>query len=190
MTTYHSVAEIYADLDAARARLVGAVEGLTDEQQAFRPAPERWSVAEIVEHLSITERRVARLLASLVERLEASGGPGAGAGDGAPFEPVSIEEFVERSRSEKYRAPDEIRPKGAPLADSLARLCDSRSALDALRPRVERLDGRLAGFPHPVWGPLDLYQWLAFVGAHERRHLAQIEALKEAMGRETMSAER
>jgi DinB superfamily len=179
-SVYNSVAEIYDDLDETRARLVGAVEPLTDEQQGFRPSPERWSAAEIVEHLSIVERRVARMLGVLISKLE----PESERAEGSPFEPVTITEFVERSLTEKYTAPDEIRPKGAPLSDSLARLRDSRAALRSLRERVERVDGPRARFPHPVWGPLDLYQWLAFVGAHERRHLAQIEALKEMMNHE------
>jgi hypothetical protein len=175
LTTYNSVAEIYEEIDSVRARLLAAVGPLTAEQLSFRPSPERWSVAEIVEHLSITEARLAGLLAALVEKLEASGA------GGAAFEPVSLAQFIERARGEQYQAPDEIRPKGAPLADSLAALDNSRSTLAALRPRVERVDGKLARFPHPAWGPLDLYQWLAFIGAHERRHLAQIEALKELM---------
>ena len=96
-------------------------------------------------------------------------------------DPVSIEEFVERSRGVKLEAPERIRPTGLPLTDSRARLGESRRALHALRPRVERADGRSLRFPHPAWGPLDLYQWLLFVGAHEDRHLAQIEALKQTM---------
>jgi hypothetical protein len=178
LSVFNSVAEIYEDLDATRARLVGAVERLTAEQHAFRPTPERWSVAEIIEHLSIVEGRVARVVGKMLGKLEASDARAVG----SPFGPVSVSEFVERSRTEKYKAPDEIRPKGAPLADSLAHLRDSRAALRGLRERVERVDGARAHFPHPVWGPLDLYQWLAFVGAHEQRHLDQIEALKEAMG--------
>ena len=177
MTTYNSVAEIYEEIEETRARLVGAVEDLTDEQLGFRPSPEKWTVAEIVEHLAIVEGRVARRLGVMLTKLE----PEAARAEGSPFETVSVEEFVERSRTEKYQAPDEIRPKGLPLSDSLARLRDSRTALRSLRERVERTDGTRARFPHPVWGPLDLYQWLAFVGAHEQRHLSQIEALKEMM---------
>ena len=177
MTTYNSVAEIYEDLDSTRARLLGAVEPLTDEQHAFRTSSERWNVAEIVEHLSIVEGRVARMLGVMLAKME----PTSARSEGSPFETVSLAEFVERSRTEKYQAPDEIRPKGAALQDSLARLRESRDALRELRARVERVDGTRARFPHPVWGPLDLYQWLAFVGAHEQRHLAQIEALKETM---------
>jgi hypothetical protein len=175
---FNSVPEIYEQIDGARARLFAAVEGLSEEQQAFRPAPDRWSVAELVEHLSIVEGNVAALLGRLLGKAEESGE--------APvtpdaFGPVSIEEFVEQARVVKYEAPERIRPTGLPLADSLARLEESRAALHALRPRIERADGRALRFPHPAWGPLDLYQWLLFVGAHEDRHLAQIEVLKETM---------
>ena len=175
---FRSVPEIYEHIDRARARLLAAVEGLSEEQQAFSPAPGRWSVAELVEHLSIVEGNVATLLDKLLGKAGESGAGGATPGD---FGPVSIEEFVERSRDARFEAPERIRPTGLPLADSLARLRDSRAALHALRPRVERADGRALRFPHPAWGPLDLYQWLLFVGAHEDRHLAQIEALKQAM---------
>jgi hypothetical protein len=175
---FRSVPEIYEHIDRTRTRLLAAVEGLSEEQQGFRPDPDRWSVAALVEHLSIVEGNVAALLGKLLGKAEESGA--AAEGDGT-FEPVSIEEFVERARSVKYEAPERIRPTGLPLADSLARLRDSRAALHALRPRIERADGRALRFPHPAWGPLDLYQWLLFVAAHEDRHLSQIEALKEAM---------
>jgi hypothetical protein len=134
-------------------------------------------VAELVEHLSITERRLARMLGMLVGKLETE----AAREEASAFAPVTVAEYVERASREKYTAPEEIRPTGAPLPDSLASLADSRAAIHALRPRVERVDGTLAHFPHPAWGPLDLYQWLAFLGLHEQRHLAQIESLKEMM---------
>jgi hypothetical protein len=175
---FSSVPEIYEHIDRTRARLLSAVEGLSEEQQGYTPAPDRWSVAALVEHLSIVEGNVAGLLGKLVGKAEESGAGRTAAGE---FDPVSIEEFVERTRNLKLEAPERIRPTGLPLADSLARLRDSRAALHALRPRIERADGRALRFPHPAWGPLDLYQWLLFVGAHEDRHLAQIEALKQTM---------
>jgi hypothetical protein len=88
-------------------------------------------------------------------------------------------------RCAKINAPESARPADSrPVAESLAALRDSRAALHALRPRLERLDAHALRFPHPAWGPLNLYQWLLFVGAHEARHLAQIEALKESMNSE------
>jgi hypothetical protein len=176
--TYNSVAEILDDIDRKRARLLQSAEGLSDEQQAFRPSPDKWSVAEIFEHLSIIERRVAGLLGALVEKAEAGAEP---RDADAPFAPVSIAEFVERSRTQKFNAPENAHPAGAPLADSLASLRDSRAAIHALHPRIESVDCAGVKFPHPAFGPLNLYQWLAFIGAHESRHLAQINALKETM---------
>ncbi len=178
---FRSVPEIYEHIDRTRARLVAAVEGLSEGQQTFRPAPGRWSAAELVEHLSIVEGGVVRLLEKMLGKGEEESGAASSSSDGLFADPISIEEFVERSRGVKLEAPERIRPTGLPLADSLARLRDSRAALHALRPRVESADGRSLRFPHPAWGPLDLYQWLLFVGAHEDRHLAQLEALKQAM---------
>jgi hypothetical protein len=37
--------------------------------------------------------------------------------------------------------------------------------------------------PHPQFGPLSLYQWIAFVGAHEGRHAAQIRETGEALAK-------
>ena len=176
--SYNSVAEIYEDIDGTREKLLRAVEGLDEGQHGFRPSPDRWSVAEIVEHLSIVERQVAGLLEKLLSKAEAAGHVRA---EDAPFTPITIAGQVEQTRAQKLTAPEQIRPTGATLAASLSAIRDSRAALRALRPRVERVDGAAISFPHPAWGAINLYQWLAFVGAHEQRHLAQIEALKDAM---------
>ena len=190
---YHSVAEIFDDIDQTRARLFESVEGLSADERSSRPAPGRWSVAEILEHLSLVERGVARVVTRLLEKAEAAGQSKAEAAGqarettgqtheaAAAFAPVSIAEFVERTRTQRLNAPESARPAGASVADSLAHLRDSRAALHALRPRVERADCTSARLPHPAWGPLNLYEWLLFLGAHEARHLAQIEALKETM---------
>lgn len=130
----------------------------------------------------MVEGNIVRLLDKLLGKAEEAGAAGAQTPD-LPA-PVSIEAYVERSLGEKYEAPERVHPKGLPLADSLVRLREVRAALHALRPRVERTDGRALRFPHPAWGPLDLYQWLLLVGAHEDRHLAQIEALKQTMDSE------
>jgi uncharacterized damage-inducible protein DinB len=177
--SYNSVSEIFDEIDGTRARLLQSVEGLSDEQHGFRPRPDKWSVAQLCDHLSIVEGNVLKVLNKVLGKAEESGTPRA---DGASFDPVSIEEHAERTRSVKLDAPEGVRPADSrPLAESLAALSESRAALHALRPRLERFDGHALRFPHPAWGPLNLYQWLLFIGAHEGRHIAQIEALKESM---------
>ncbi len=174
MTTYTSVAEIFGAIDEARERLYDTLSRIDSGRENFRDAPGRWSVAEIVEHLAIIEGRVGKLAATVLSRAESQG---AAPGDGR-IASVSPDEMYERSRAEKYEAPEMVRPQGgAPLADSLARLRASRAALQALRPRIEAFDLSAISYPHPAFGPLDLYHWLLFLGLHEERHRRQIESL-------------
>ena len=184
--TYSSVEDIYRAIDEVRARLVARVESLDEEAQNFRPDEAAWTVAEIVEHLSVLEHKLSQLMTMMVGKVEsvaAAGGTGAGAG--AHFKPFTLDEHAARARGEKYVAPEEVRPRGGvALSDSLARLRESRAALVSLRPRIERADFGAATYPHPAFGPLNLYQWLAFIGLHEQRHLNQIERLLEKLAAE------
>ncbi|MCA1614425.1 MAG: DinB family protein [Acidobacteria bacterium] len=155
---------------------------LARRHQLARPSENAWTIAEIVEHLSMTERRLLGMMSQMLAGAEAAAGAGGPARDEAaepaPMQPFSLDAYVERARGEKYEAPAFIRPTGAAaVADSLAGLAESRAGLEALRPRFERADLSAQLFPHPAFGPLNLYQWLAFIGIHEARHLHQIERL-------------
>ena len=175
MMTYTSVAQIYEAIDETREKFYQRVEGLSEEQAGARPSADAWSVAEIAEHLALTERGLLRLVKGILAQVEAAGGDGEGA---SPMRPFSLDPHVERARTEKYVSPEMTRPKGeARLADSLARLRHSREEMRALRPRIEAADLNATSYPHPAFGPLNVYEWLAFIGIHEARHLRQAEAL-------------
>ncbi|HEX7177983.1 MAG TPA: DinB family protein [Pyrinomonadaceae bacterium] len=174
-TTFHNVAEIFEALDESRARLDTTLAGLGVEHEALRDAPERWCVAEVVEHVAIIEKLMSQLVGRLLAKAEADGAPPPGA-DAGPL--VALDEVAERARREKYQAPEMAVPRsGASVSDSLATLRESRAALTALRPRVEAVGASVHTYPHPAFGPLNLYQWLAFVALHEDRHRRQIERL-------------
>jgi hypothetical protein len=171
---YQSVAEILEAIDETRLRLRQRVEGLSAAQENFRPSPDAWSVAEIVEHLTIFEERMSRLFAMMIKKSESEAARAAG----QSFRPVSLDQFIERSRKEKYTAPETVRPSGnVPVTDSLARMRRSRAELHQLRPHLESRDLSVMTYPHPAFGALDLYEWLALIGMHEDRHLSQIESV-------------
>lgn len=177
--TYTSVGQIFEEIDETRERFYRRVEDLSDEQAVARPAPEAWSVAEIAEHLALTERGLLRLIKGMLAKVEAAGRETES--DVPRMKPFSLENHVERASVEKYVAPETARPKGeARLADSLARLRRSREELRALRPRIEAADLNAVSYAHPAFGPLNVYQWLAFIGVHEARHLRQAEAVLSA----------
>ena len=169
-TTFNSVAEIYEELDATRARL-GDTLARVGEREQLRGTTEGWCVAEIVEHIATVEHQMGRLMGMLLAQ------NAAGAGEPAAW-PVSLDEMAERARGEKYKSPESIAPRGdVSLADSRARLQQSHDALLALRPRIESAGAATAHYPHPAFGPLDLYQWLAFHNLHVERHRRQIERI-------------
>jgi uncharacterized damage-inducible protein DinB len=181
MMEFKSVEEIYASLDKMRRKVVEAVGDLSEEQANFRPNPEKWSAALIVEHLAKTEANLVRVVGKLLGKAEAENAPS----DGKINPPISFAAIADRARTERFQAPAFIVPEGAAsVAESLKQLSQSRIALLEMRPRIEAVDCSKVGYPHPAFGQFNLYQWLAFIGVHELRHLAQIENLLTAQSRQ------
>ncbi|HLL73226.1 MAG TPA: DinB family protein [Pyrinomonadaceae bacterium] len=196
---YESIESIYAANEAVRRKLYARVENLSDAQQTFRPTDDAWSIAEIMEHLSIIETNMVRLIGMLLAKTESAAatvntgagaqdaGADASAGDATAtpspraFQPFSMDALIDTIKDKKLDAPEQVRPGGQmALADSLAALRATRASLESLRPRLEAADLTAAAYPHPAWGDLNIAQWLAFIGLHEGRHLAQIKRLMEA----------
>ena len=172
---YNSLSEIFDAMDRTRARLRARLEGIKSAEESVRPSTAAWSVAEIAEHLAIIEERLSTLFPVMLTKAEAGG---LHRSADQPFHPISVESMIERSKREKYTAPETARPTGAvSIADSLTRLERSREAIRRLRPRLEALDLTNVTYPHPAFGALSAYQWLIFLAAHEDRHLRQIESV-------------
>lgn len=163
-------------LDGERAHFLAQVARVPAARHAERPAPDRWSVAEIVEHVSRIDIGVTKLLAlrsaepltSTPEQLAA-----------AELTPEKVARV--RSRAERLEAPDRVRPTGrlAPEA-ALEQLAGARAALRAAYAAADPavLDG--ATHPHPLIGPLTLRGWFALVAHHDARHAQQIAELAGA----------
>ena len=176
---YTSVAQIFEAIDETRERLYKRVEGLTDEQANAHRGENRWSVTEIIEHLAIMEDRLGRMMKMMLAKAEGASKGITGAT--VRIKPFSLDRFIERSRNEKYTAPEAVRPSGtAAMDDLLARMRNSRQELRALRERIEATELSMFTYPHPAFGPLDFYEWLALIGLHEERHLNQIESVLKA----------
>ena len=179
---YHSLGEIFDHIEESHNRFTERVRGLSARQESFRPAPEHWSIAEIAEHLALIDEGMATLINNLLTRAEATADSNARVG---AFLPVSLREQLEQARHAKYQAPEMVRPRGGVEVEaSLASMNCVRATLNSLRSRLEAVDPSAARFPHPFFGGLNLYQWLAFIPNHQERHLRQIEGLMNAPGYE------
>lgn len=173
--------ELVDALQAARSRLLEAVAGLGQAQLDAAPPGGQWSIGEILHHLLLIERSVARLLARQLERAEKSGGPHGLPGPDPRQDSVlgSLDRFDIEWSTEKITAPSGFVPsRGLSRQELLDGLADSRSALLAEVTKAGAHDlGRLT-FPHPVLGRLDMYQWLLYCAQHELRRLHQIEKVR------------
>ena len=172
---YHCVTDIYTEISDARRRLCEGLHKLSPEQATFKPVPDEWSVAEILEHLSKVDRAlVTRIDKKLVE-LEQTG---PSSGRISSFFPFSTDHISEQAKDRKFKSPEPVLPlAGLAIDESLTKLQSSRADLIAMQPRIEDRDLSKTTFPHFVFGELNVYQWLAFFGLHENRHRKQIDRL-------------
>ncbi|MCU0620125.1 MAG: DinB family protein [Gemmatimonadales bacterium] len=166
---------LVAELLAARAAVLGAIAGLDDAQWRFRPGAGAWSIAENAEHLALTARAIGGLVMRTLR---------APAGEEPVASPLA-ERIRARMADRSFRAqvPDTVRPEGevGALAEVAARFGAPRDALAAfVGDRAHGLTGPRA--LHPALGPLDAAEWLAFLAAHELRHVAQIDEVKRTPG--------
>ncbi|MEO7455669.1 MAG: DinB family protein [Gemmatimonadaceae bacterium] len=169
--------EVLSHLDANRDALQHAVDAVPQALRARRPAPDSWSVAEVLEHLALVEGRVTGMLADKLTEARAAGlGPEQ---DSAPVVPtVDVAGLVDRTQIRT--ASEASTPTGAVGADAAwETLSRVRRGLHEL---VAGADGLALGsvmLPHARLGELNVYQWLVFIGAHEARHVVQVREAAE-----------
>ena len=153
-------------------RVVEVTKGLSEAQWKFKPAPDRWSIAQNLEHMVIVQERV---LGRLQDQLAQAPPPAAGV-DARAIDAIVLEKIPDRSI--KAKAPDVLEPRGqwAP-----------RSTLERLFKNYQCLAGFVESTPdvreHVLEAPplkivtngaytaMDGYQWALTAAAHDERHV-------------------
>jgi hypothetical protein len=160
-----------AQLDRTRAGVIEATKGLSEAQWKFKPAPDRWSVAEVVEHIALSEDMLFENTTKKVMQ----------APPGKPDRDVkSTDQFVLTAiadRTNKVKAPEPLVPTGGKSPqESLEHFQKSRArTMEFLKSTP---DLREHVVDSPLGRPLDAYQWLLFISAHSERHTKQILEVK------------
>ena len=175
--TYQGITDIFVMIDKMNARFVSSISGLSQAQENFRPAPDRWTIAENVEHISIVNNGFLRLTYKLLKQAEADPKP---AREDIQMPPLTMTDNGE-IKPGKMEAPETVRPKGdVPVAQSVTKNQQAIDDLFKLQPRLDPIDLSELNWPHPMLGQLNLYQWLMLLGEHVERHRLQIEAVKSS----------
>ena len=159
-------------LESTKQGVLDATTGLSDAQWNFKPAPDRWSVAEVTEHIAVAE---GYLRGMVVEKVMTA--PPRPAGDDVK----AIDEMVLNKipdRSQKANAPDALKPTNQFGSGSAAlqHFIDARGQTEEFLRSHDDL--RAHAVDSHLGKKLDAYEWVLFIAAHSERHTKQIAEVK------------
>ncbi len=160
-------------LESTKNGVLDATRGLSDAQWNFKSATDRWSVAEVVEHLAAAEDLLRGMTQEQVMKSPA----------------VPVRDAVETKkadegvlmmvpdRSHKAQAPEPLKPTnrfGSPAA-AQKHFVESRAATEEYLKSTPGLRAHLGDSP---LGKLDGYEFVLFIAAHSERHTKQMLEVK------------
>ena len=165
-------------LEDSRDQLLQATEKLSEAQWTYKPAPERWSVAEVAEHILLSEG----LLFSRVEKALAEK-----ANPEWEAKTAGKDELLERvlpDRSRKAQAPEALQPSSKlSRSEILGRFKEARArTLKFIKETDRPLKAHTLDHAIPIFSTLNAYQWLIYIPLHNIRHNQQIAEVKADPG--------
>jgi hypothetical protein len=160
-------------LESTKNGVLGATKGLSDAQWNFKPGPDRWSLAELIEHLAAAEDMLRGVTQEQIMK--------------SPAVPVRSAEEIKKSdeivltmvpdRSHKVQAPEPLKPTnrfGSP-EEAQKHFVESRAATEEYLKNTPGLRAHVGDSP---LGKLDGYEFLLFTSAHSERHTRQMLEVK------------
>ncbi|ADW69128.1 DinB family protein [Granulicella tundricola] len=160
-------------LSTSEQRLLELATNLNPSQWHFQESPDRWSIAEIIEHCIVFERFITGVITNALATPATT--------EKKPEAPTK-EPWVQglaQSRHTRFKSREVNLPTGRwpnPI-DLIAELRQTRAqtlhfASETQSPLRDHF------FPHIAFGDLDCYQWLVVTAQHTARHAHQIEEIK------------
>jgi hypothetical protein len=147
--------------------------GLSEAQLNFKPAPDRWSIAECVKHIAVTDMMLWKMTDGVLKaapnpekRSEIKG---------------TDEQVVQgtESRAQKIKTAPMLEPQNTSYKstpDALASFFNDRKMLiEFVKTTNDDLRAHVATLP---FGSFDCYQMILIIAAHSNRHTQQIEEVK------------
>lgn len=159
-------------LESTKVNLLATTKGLSAAQWNFKPAPGRWSIAQVMEHIAASEDFVRD---GLIKEKVMVSVPGPPDRDVKKIDNAVV--MMVPDRSHKAQAPDALVPNnrfGSPEG-SLRHFTESRVVTEQYLKTVPGLRDHVMDGPV---GKMDGYEFILFIAAHSERHTKQIEEVK------------
>lgn len=160
-------------LESTKHGVLDATKGLSDAQWNFRPGPDRWSIAEVMEHLAAAEDLLRGTAQEKIMK--------------TPAVPARDPQEIKRAddavltivpdRSRKAQAPEPLKPTnrfGSPAA-AQRHFLESRAITEQYLKDTNGLRAHVGDSP---LGKLDGYDFVLFIAGHSERHTKQMLEVK------------
>jgi uncharacterized damage-inducible protein DinB len=166
--------EVINYFEETRKAFLDSLQGLSEAQWKFKAAPDRWSIAEVAEHIAVSEDGIFTLVSRQILQTPA-----------APDKRESVKgkETMLRAnitnRGSKFQAPEMLKPTNRwATRDELVKAFNASRdrTINYIKTTQDPL--RVHFMPHPVLKDLDGYQWLFLISGHSLRHTEQIKEVK------------
>ena len=150
-----------------RNELWESVENLTDDQLNKKLSNEGWSIMQVLEHLYLMESKLVKLMTRTFKEAPS---------EIIPDKPIHLT----TDRSRKATSPPYFEPTDQFItkAEMKEKLNSSRKSLHDFVELTSGYNLEEKGMPHPLFGQVNLKQWIPFIGVHEKRHIEQINEMK------------
>lgn len=173
-TSQADKARLITMLHESGERFLGSFTDVTDDQSRIHPAEGKWSVLDTVEHLTVAETTMVKLVVETRRTKTAD-------------RPNREERFLQvvPDRGFRMEAPEGGRPTGrfANLAQARALFETARAeAIRFVEECSEDLRATEVTHPHPMAGVISTYEMLLVMALHSERHAKQIEETRATLG--------
>ena len=163
-----------AYLEKTKNGVIEATKGLSEAQWNFKPAPDRWSIAEVMEHIALAEDMIRGLVQEQIMKSP----------EIAPRDPAELKKIDDGvlvqvpDRTHKISAPEQLKPSnhfGTPEAAE-EHFIESRATTESYLKDTAGL--RAHAMDSPTGAKMDGYEWILLIAGHSERHTKQILEVK------------
>ncbi len=174
------LAALVHELGLERTRLLESAMRVPVAMRNVRPAPDRWSAAEVLAHLAKVEGSSGKLFSVHARQLRESGAP-LETSDDARAIIDGFTRFPMHVRTRMIKAPELVMPdEHSDFDDAVRALAASRARLLEAIVKADGLALGSVSAAHPRLGPLTMYEWLLMIARHEARHAEQLDEIAAA----------
>jgi DinB family protein len=158
-------------LESTKKGVLESTKGLSEAQWNFKPAPDRWSVAQVMEHIAAAEDFLLTL-----DKEKVMTAPAGEVGRDLKKTDEAVLAMVP-DRTHKAQAPEPLVPTnrfGSPEG-SIKHFVASRATTEDFLKSTTGMRDHVLESP---MGKLDAYEFVLLVAAHSERHTKQINEVK------------